>query len=52
LLALTPACVAWIAEGRAASHDWLAGALSRTLSPKEQRQLHAALALLRRAVDA
>jgi DNA-binding MarR family transcriptional regulator len=50
LLALTPACVAWLTEGRAARQDWLAGALATRLSPEEQARLADAVGLLERLV--
>ncbi len=51
LMSLTPKCVAWIRDGRAASHDWLSETISRRLSAAEQETLQAALALMRRLVD-
>jgi DNA-binding MarR family transcriptional regulator len=51
LMSLTPKCVKWIKEGRAASHDWLTEALSEKLTVPEQRKLREALELLRRAVE-
>jgi DNA-binding MarR family transcriptional regulator len=51
LMSLTPKCVKWIREGRAASHDWLTEALSKNLTVPEQRKLREALELLRRVVD-
>ena len=51
LMSLTPKCVKWIKEGRAASHDWLTEALSKNLTVPEQRKLREALELLRRALE-
>jgi DNA-binding MarR family transcriptional regulator len=50
LLSLTPACRAWVRDGRAARQDWLTRAVQARLSPKEQEELAAALALLRRLI--
>jgi DNA-binding MarR family transcriptional regulator len=52
LMSLTPRGVAWIREGKAASHDWLAATMSRRLSKEERHQLREALKLLRRVVEA
>jgi len=52
LMSLTPKCVKWIKEGRAASHDWLSATISQKLSVQEQRQLQDALDLLRRLIEA
>ena len=52
LMALTPKGVAWIKEGKAASHDWLTTTISRRLTAPEQHQLGEALKLLRRVVEA
>ena len=51
LLSLTPACRAWAREGRAARQDWLTRALHSRLSPGEQEELAAALALLKRLLE-
>ena len=48
LLALTPACRAWITADRAAREDWLSRAIHRELDAAEQDQLAAAIALLKR----
>lgn len=50
LLSLTPACRTWIAEGRAARQDWLAGALQERLSREELARLAEAVELLERLV--
>ncbi len=51
LMSLTPKCVKWIQEGRAARQDWLTTRISRKLSVQEQKKLQAALALLMRLVE-
>lgn len=51
ILSLTPKCEAMIRSGRAARHEWLQRAVNSKLSPREQVQLKAALALLGRIVD-
>ena len=48
LMSLTPKCLKWLREGRAAKQDWLATTISRKLSVREQEQLQAALELLAR----
>jgi len=48
LMALTPKCLKWLEEGRAERQDWLAATISRELSVHEQRELQAALELLKR----
>jgi len=51
LISLTPKCVKWIQEGRAASHDWLTGTISQKLTVDEQEKLQKALKLLRRLLQ-
>lgn len=51
LISLTPKCVKWIQEGRAASHDWLAANISQKLTRQEQKRLLESLKLLRRLVE-
>ena len=51
LLSLTDACRQWVAAGRAARQDWLFLTIEARLSPQEQGQLAAAIALLQRLVD-
>lgn len=51
LMSLTPKCVKWIQEGRAASHDWLTTSISQKLSVEEQQKLLDALGLFRRLVE-
>ena len=46
LMSLTPKCLKWLREGRAARQDWLAATISRKLSVREQQHLQAALELL------
>lgn len=52
LMSLTPKGMAWIRDGKAASHDWLTTTISRRLTTAEQYQLGEALKLLRRVVEA
>lgn len=52
VIALTPACLDWLAASRAAREDWLHQALDERLSPDEQARLAEAVTLLRRLVDA
>ncbi len=51
LMSLTPKCLKWLEEGRAARQDWMATTISRKLSVREQEKLHAALKLLARLVE-
>jgi DNA-binding MarR family transcriptional regulator len=51
LMSLTPKGVAWIRDGKAASHDSLSTSISRRLTTAEQHQLCEALKLLRRIVE-
>jgi DNA-binding MarR family transcriptional regulator len=51
LLSLTEHCRTWLGEGRAARQDWLTRTIRHRLSPSEQDQLIAAIALLARFVD-
>ncbi len=51
LMSLTPKCVKWLREGRAARQDWLAAEISRRLSAREQEKLRGALGLLARLVE-
>jgi DNA-binding MarR family transcriptional regulator len=51
LMSLTPKCLKWIKEGKAASHDWLTNAISQKLSVREQQALRDALGMLRRLVE-
>lgn len=51
LLSLTPKCLKWLQEGRAARQDWLAKTISQKLSAREQETLQAALALLARLIE-
>jgi len=51
LLALTPACQAWIKAHRAAREDWLSHSIQRHLSPAEQKQLADAVKLLKRLAE-
>jgi DNA-binding MarR family transcriptional regulator len=51
LMSLTPKCLKWLQEGRAARQDWLATTISQKLSVHEQEKLQAALELLKRLVE-
>jgi DNA-binding MarR family transcriptional regulator len=51
LMSLTPKCLKWLQEGRAARQDWLATIISQKLSIHEQEKLQAALELLSRLVE-
>jgi DNA-binding MarR family transcriptional regulator len=51
LIAITPKCLKWLQEGRAARQDWLTSTISQKLSPQEQEKLQAALELLTRLVE-
>jgi hypothetical protein len=50
-LSLTPKCLKWVQEGRAARQDWLTATVARKLSVREQERLQAALELLARLVE-
>ena len=51
LMSLTPKCLKWLQEGRAARQDWLTTTISQKLSAQEQEKLQGALELLTRLVD-
>jgi DNA-binding MarR family transcriptional regulator len=51
LMSLTPKCVKWLREGRAARQDWLTATILQKLSVQEQEKLRAALELLTRLVE-
>ena len=51
LMSLTPKCLKWLQEGRAARQDWLATTISQKLSIREQQKLQAALELLKRLAE-
>ena len=51
LMSLTPKCLKWLQEGRAARQDWLTAIISEKLSVHEQEKLQAALELLARLVE-
>jgi DNA-binding MarR family transcriptional regulator len=51
LMRLTPRCIKWLREGRAARQDWLTKRISQKLSPPEQQKLRASLELLMRLVE-
>jgi hypothetical protein len=50
-MSLTPKCLKWLQEGRAARQDWLATTISQKLSIREQQKLQAALELLKRLAE-
>ena len=51
LMSLTPKCLKWLKERRAAKQDWLTTAIARKLSMREQERLRKAMALLGRLVE-
>ena len=51
LMSLTPKCLKWLQEGRAARQDWLTTTISQKLSAHEQEKLQGALELLTRLVE-
>jgi DNA-binding MarR family transcriptional regulator len=51
LMSLTPKCLKWLQEGRAARQDWLTTTITQRLSAQEQEKLRAALELLTRLVE-
>jgi len=51
LMSLTPKCLKWLQEGRAARQDWMTTIISQKLSVHEQEKLQEALALLARLVE-
>ena len=51
LMSLTPKCLKWLQEGRAARQDWLTTTIAQKLSAHEQEKLQAALELLTRLVE-
>ncbi len=51
LISLTPKCLKWLQEGRAARQDWLTTTISQKLSAHEQEKLQGALELLTRLVE-
>jgi len=51
LMSLTPKCLKWLKEGRAARQDWLARRISEKLSVREQETLRAALSLLTKLTE-
>lgn len=51
LMSLTPKCLKWLKEGRAARQDWLTTIVSQKLSAQEQERLQGALELLARLVE-
>jgi len=51
LMSLTPRCLKWLRDARAAKQDWLTTTISRKLSTREQEKLRAALELLARIAE-
>ena len=51
LMSLTPKCLKWLEEGRAARKDWLTMTISQNLSAHEQHSLQSALKLITRLVE-
>ena len=51
LMSLTPKCLKWLQEGRAARQDWMTTIISQKLSVHEQEKVQEALALLARLVE-
>lgn len=51
LISLTPKCLNFLKETRAAKQDWLTTTISQKFSAEEQKKLQAALALLARLVE-
>ena len=51
LMALTPKCMKWLQQSRAARQDWITTTISRKLSLQEQVRLQDALKLLSRLVE-
>ncbi len=51
LISLTPRCLKWLRQGRAARQDWLTSTIAQRLSLREQEKLRTALDLLTRIVE-
>jgi DNA-binding MarR family transcriptional regulator len=51
ILSLTDSCREWLRKGRAARQDWLSRTIQAQLSTQEQKDLAAAVVLLKRLVD-
>jgi DNA-binding MarR family transcriptional regulator len=51
LISLTPKCLKWLQQGRAARQDWLTTTISQKLSAHQQQKLQAAIELLARLVE-
>jgi DNA-binding MarR family transcriptional regulator len=51
LMSLTPKCLKWLQESRAARQDWLSTIISQKLSVHEQEKLQEGLELLKRLVE-
>jgi DNA-binding MarR family transcriptional regulator len=51
LMSLTPKCLKWLQEGRAARQDWMTTIIAEKLSVQEQEKLQEALELLKKLVE-
>ena len=51
LMSLTPKCLKWLKDGRAARQDWLTKQVSQKLSVHEQEKLRVVLGLLTKLVE-
>lgn len=51
ILSLTPACIAWIADARAARQDWLQQTIEQQLTAQEQAELARGIELLTRIAE-
>lgn len=51
LMSLTPKCMKWLRDGRAAKQDWLTTRIAQKLSTREQEKLRTALELLARLAE-
>ncbi|MGA9584432.1 MAG: MarR family transcriptional regulator [Terracidiphilus sp.] len=51
LMCLTPKCLKWLQEGRAARQDWMTTIIAQKLSLQEQKKLQEALELLARLAE-
>lgn len=51
LMSLSPKCLKWLQDGRAARQDWLAATISQKFSVQEQEKLQAAFELLKRLTE-
>jgi DNA-binding MarR family transcriptional regulator len=51
IISLTDTCREWLRTSRAARQDWLSRTIAARLSPQEQKDLAAAIRLLKRLVE-